>query len=143
MTFDQSFVLQELHQIEGYLDESKNFLRFSDKEILEDSEKMHVAERLLQLLADTAVDVNQHFIKELGLPASEDFQGTFYTLAENNILPQDFANKMAPVVGVRNRLVHRYESLNKKLFVENFRAHHTDFEKYTKLINDYLEKTDS
>lgn len=140
MTFEQLFVMQKLDQIKGYLIETEDFFRSSNEEILKDSQKIHVAERLLQLIVDAMIDVNQHFIKELDFKASEDFQGTFYILAENNILPVDFSNKIAPVVGVRNRIVHRYEELDKKLFITTFRKNKDDFKKFIDLIKEQLNK---
>jgi len=86
------------------------------------------------------IDINQHFIRELDFKISEDFQGTFYILGKKGILPNGFAKKIAPVVGLRNRIVHRYDTLNKELFIKTFRKNYSDFEKYIKLINQYLEK---
>jgi len=140
MTFNQLFVSKKIKEIEGYIEETKEFLEFSDEEILKDSGKMHIAERLVQLVVDAIIDINQDIIKELDLKPMEDFQSTFYTLAENNILPKDFAEKIAPVVAVRNRIVHGYESLDKELFIRNLRKNYFDFGKYIKLIEEYLEK---
>lgn len=142
MTFQKAFVFQKLEEIFGYLDETKDFLKFSDEEILADSGKLHIAERLLQLIVDIMIDINQHFIKELNLKIPEDFQGTFYILGENKILPMKFAQKIAPVVGLRNRIVHRYDTLDKPLFVSTFRKNYSDFETYLKLISDYLKEMD-
>ena len=139
MTFEKSFVLKKLEELTGYLDETEEFFGFSDKEILADSGKMHIAERLLQLIVDEMIDINQHFIKELDLKISEDFQGAFYTLGKNKILPVDFAEKIAPVVGLRNRVVHGYETLDARLFTSVFRKNFGDFKKYVKIINDYLK----
>jgi len=140
MVFRKSFIAHKIEEIFKNLDEAKNLFRFSDKEILEDSLKYHTAERLLQLAVDLILDINYHFIKELNLKVSEDLQGTFYILAENKILPEDFVRKFAPIVGLRNRIVHRYETLNKKLFIKTFRKNYPDFEKYLKLVSKYLEK---
>jgi len=140
MTFEKAFILQKLEETSGFLKEVEDLFKFSDKEILADSGKIHVAERLLQLIVDLMIDINQHFIRELNLKISEDFQGTFYILGENKILPMDFAQKIAPVVGLRNRIVHRYDTLNKKLFIKTFRKNYTDFKNYIKLISKYLEK---
>ena len=126
-----------MEEIVGYLGEAEDLFKFSDKEILADSGKMHIAERLLQLIVDEIIDINQHFIKELDLKISEDFQGAFYVLGENKILPTDFAGKIAPVVGLRNRVVHRYETLNTCLFISIFRKNFEDFKEYLKIINDY------
>lgn len=140
MTFEKAFVLKKIEEIFGYLNETEDLFKFSDKEILSDSGKMHIAERLLQLIVDEMIDINQHFIKELNLKVSEDFQGTFYVLGENKILPIDFAQKIAPVVGLRNRVVHRYETLDTRLFISIFRKNLDDFKAYIKIINDYLKK---
>lgn len=140
MTFQKAFITKKIEEICNYLQEAEGLLGSSDKEILADSGKLHIAERLLQLIVDTMIDINQHLIGELNLKISDDFQGTFYILGENKILPDDFAKKIAPVVGLRNRIVHRYEELNKELFIKTIRNDFPDFEEYLKLINQYLEK---
>lgn len=139
MTFQKIFVFKKMEEINGYLKETEELLMFSDQEILSDSGRLHIAERLLQLVVDAVIDINQHFIRELNLTLSEDFQSTFYTLGENNILPTDFAQKIAPVAGLRNRIVHRYEELNKTLFITSLRKNYEDFKSYLKYINNYLK----
>lgn len=139
MTFKEALVLQKFQEILENLDEMREVFKFSDKEILKDSLKYHTAERLLQLIVDLMLDINYHFIKELNLKVSEDLQGTFYILGENKILPNKFAQKIAPVVGLRNRIVHRYETLDKILFIKTFRKNFSDLEKYIKLIEQYLK----
>jgi len=140
MTFQKAFIIQKLEQVCGYLKETEELFKFSDKEILADSGRVHIAERLLQLVVDTIIDINQHFIGELNLKISDDLQGTFYILGENKILPEDFAQKIAPVVGLRNRIVHRYDSLDKALFIKAFRKNYSDFKNYIDFINQRLKK---
>ena len=141
MTFSTAFVYQKLQTIEEYRKELAELLKkTSDEEFFSSSEKLHVAERLVQLIVDGMIDINQHFIRELKLELSDDLQGTFAALGENKIIPQEFAEKIAPVVGVRNILVHQYEKLDKEVFVKNLRKHFSDFEKYRQYIVAYLEK---
>ncbi|MBI2514608.1 DUF86 domain-containing protein [Candidatus Wolfebacteria bacterium] len=140
MTFSKSFILEKLIEVEKYETELENFLEFSDAEILNDSGKMHIAERLLQLIVDIMIDANQHLIKELKLEAAEDFQSTFYILGRSGVLSSDFAARIAPVVGLRNRVVHGYETLNKELFIKSLRENRKDFKHYVKALHEYLEK---
>lgn len=140
MTFSKAFVIEKLTELKKYENELKQLLDFSDQDILNDSGRIHIAERLLQLVVDTALDINQHFIKELGLEPAEDFQSTFYILGKHNVIPNDFAVKIAPVVGLRNRVVHRYDTLNRELFIKTLREDYKDFDFYSKLIYEYLEK---
>lgn len=138
MTFSELYVRQKLTEAATYQEELGKLLASSDEEILRDSGKLHVAERLLQLIVDTLIDINQHFIKELNLAPVEDFQSTFLILGEHGVLPKDFATKISPVVGLRNRVVHRYESLDKSLFIKSLRNNYRDFDMYRKYVETYL-----
>ncbi len=136
-TFNKAFVSEKLAEIIKYQEELKQHLGFSDQEILQDSGRMHIAERLFQLIVDLMLDINNHFIKELKLELSDDFQGTFYILGKHNILDNNFAQKIASVVGIRNRIVHGYEKLDKERFVSELKQNHTDFDRYIKSIKNY------
>lgn len=140
MVFSELLVDEKINRIRNYFEEVKPLLKFSVQEILGDITKLRTLERNFQLIVDEIIDINQHFIKELNFDISNDLEGTFHILGENNILPQDFVLKISPVVGLRNRLVHRYEELNPKIFIETFQKEYSDFEKYLKFISDYLEK---
>lgn len=50
MTFDELFVYKKLTAAKGYLGEMEELFKASDKEILKDNFKLHVAERLFQLV---------------------------------------------------------------------------------------------
>lgn len=139
MVFQKMFVMQKIDEILKNLDEARDLFKFSDDEILKDSLKYHTTERLLQLIVDLVLDVNYHFIKELNFEISDDLQSTFYTLGEGGVLPKDFSKQIAPVVGLRNRIVHRYESLDKDLFIKSFRKNYSDFEMYLKYVSEYVK----
>lgn len=140
MTFNGLFVLKKLGKIEEYLKELKDFFKFSDKEILDDFLKIHIGERLFQLIVENMTDINQHFIKELDLELTEDFQGTFDTLANNKIISKGFASKISGVINLRNIIVHQYEELDKKKFLNDLRKESGDFGDYIKFIKKYLDK---
>lgn len=141
MSFSKLFVIKKLDYLTGYLEELKDLLGFSDEEIITNSIRMHTGERLFQLIADTALDINHHLIRELNLKVTDDLQNTFHVIAENGILPQDFADKIAPSVKFRNLIVHVYEKLDKNLFLKYLREENNDFKKYINYIGDYLDKS--
>lgn len=140
MVFSETFVKEKINKIRGYSKEIEPLLKLPRQKILDDITKLRTLERNFQLIVDEIIDINQHFIKELNLKISDDLEGTFRILGENKILPKDFVLKIAPTVGLRNRIVHRYEELNPKIFIETFQKEYPDFEKYIKYITDYLEK---
>lgn len=140
MTFTKEFIVCKSDDIIKYRGEMHEVLSNADKKIFTDFEKMHTLERLLQLIVDNMIDINQHIIKEKRLEVGDDLQSTFTILADHRVLPKKFATKIAPIVGLRNRIVHRYESLDKRLFVSSLRKNFEDVNKYLRYINQYLQK---
>lgn len=124
----------------GYTKEINELLdEVNDKELVF-SRNLHVAERLVQLIIDSMIDINQHFIREKNLEVPDDLRGTFTIMGDRGILPKEFADKITPLAGLRNILVHQYEELDKDLFIRNLRKNFSDFERYQKYIYKCLEK---
>src|SRR3989344_4503650 len=100
MTFEKVFVIKKLEAIAGYTQELEELLQVDDRELLQ-SRNLHVAERLVQLIADAMIDINQHFIRELDIKVPDELRGTFIVLGEVGVLPKEFAQKIAPLAGIR------------------------------------------
>jgi uncharacterized protein YutE (UPF0331/DUF86 family) len=109
---DRRIVETKLSYIQTYYQELEGVLGYSDQEIKSDSLRLRALERIIQLIVDEVTDINNHIIRYAQLRVLEDFQSAFLILAENQILPEEFARRIAPVVGLRNRLVHRYEKVD-------------------------------
>ena len=137
--FDKELVEKKISQIVEYLDELNPIVNdIPQAEVIKDYFKYHTAERLFQLIVDTMLDINIHLIKENNFVVPDDMQSTFIILGDNNALPKDFALKIAPIVGLRNRIVHRYDTLNKKTFIEILKKNFNDFKEYLVLIKKSL-----
>ncbi|MGB9892030.1 MULTISPECIES: DUF86 domain-containing protein [Thermodesulfovibrio] len=138
---DKEFIKTKLFLIKSYYEELEQILSFSDSEIKEDFIRLRAIERLIQLIVDEIIDINTHIMRYQPLKLSIDFQSSFLILAENNILPESFAKKIAPVVGLRNRLVHRYEKIDLDLLLNLIRKNKDDFIEYVKHILDFIQKS--
>jgi uncharacterized protein YutE (UPF0331/DUF86 family) len=137
---DKDFVKSKIFLIKSYYEELEYILSFSDTEIKKDFVKLRAIERIIQLIVDEVIDINNHFIRYGSFKIPESFQSSFLVLAENNILPESFAKKIAPVVGLRNRLVHRYEKIDLDLLLSLVRKNKEDFIEYVKYIFQFIEK---
>lgn len=135
---DRRIVEAKLSYIQAYYQELEGILSYSNQEIKSDILKLRAMERIIQLIVDEVTDINNHIIRYAQLRVPEDFQSAFLILAENHILPEEFARKIAPVVGLRNRLVHRYEKVDIEMLLDMIRKSKTDFKNYTKHILEYL-----
>ena len=131
---------QKLSQIYDYFSQLEQLiLKFPKEEVLSDSSKRLIAERLLQLIVDTMLDINIQVIIDKN-KIYDQTRSTFIILGELGVVPQEFANKIAPIIGLRNILVHRYEKLDKELFVKNLFQNSDDIKNYAKYISDFISQ---
>ena len=137
---DKDLITKKLDLIQGYISELEPIVKLDTDNILSDTLKCHTAERLFQLLVDAMIDINTHIIRAKILSAPDDLQSTFTILGQENFLPPEFAQKIAPIVGLRNAVVHRYDSVSIKRFIEELKKDFNDFKEYSVLISDkFLE----
>ncbi|MEK7067060.1 MAG: HepT-like ribonuclease domain-containing protein [Patescibacteria group bacterium] len=135
---DKDLVKSKMADMQGYLQELHPILERASREIIEDNLKLHTVERLFQVIVDTAIDINIHIIMESDFTVPDDYQSTFITLGEHKILSMDFAVKIAPSVGLRNLVVHKYGRVDIKRMVEDIRNEIGDYIDYLKFIDGFL-----
>lgn len=136
---DKKLVQNKLIDLKKYYQELNNIFLVDNLEIIKDHLKLRSTERLFQLIVDTAIDINTHIIAESDIDIPDDYQGTFITLAENDILPMEFALKIAPAVGLRNKVVHKYGKIDVKSMIDDIRNEIGDFLKYAELIGKVIQ----
>ena len=136
---NKDLIKTKIRNIQEYLLEVEPILSLSKDQIVSNIEKLRTLERNFQLIVDAMIDINIHLIREIELGSPDDLKSTFLILGEAKIIPLDFAQKISPVVGLRNLLVHGYEKTDRKLFMDSFQKNKEDFDKYMLLINSYLE----
>ena len=62
------------------------------------------------------------------------------TLGEHCVLPIDFAKHLAPIVGLRNRVVHKYEEIRLKDFLTQLRTERGDVPEYIRHVAAYIDR---
>lgn len=110
-------------------------------ELTKDYWKHKALERILEIIINQAIDINQHLIVKSGkgeLPF--DYKKSFLLLTELGVYPQEFAGKIADSAGLRNVLVHEYVKLDEQIFFTSIRECLSDYTKYCNYILSYLSK---
>lgn len=98
-------------------------------------------ERYLHLSAECVIDVAEIMISELGLRKPEEYKESIDILGEAGIIPDEFAFNFSPVARFRNILVHEYAKIDLAEVHRHLRRDLEDFERFSKYIIDYLNKT--
>ena len=137
---DRDLIRDKMSDLRECYEELTGVLREEARAIIEDHLKLHTVERLFQLIVDTAVDINTHIIIESKFSVPNDYQSTFVVLGENRLLPMDFAVKIAPSVGLRNLVVHKYGRVDLKRMVDDIRSEIGEYKEYLEYIDTCLNR---
>lgn len=137
---DKELIKNKLSDLKKYYEKLNTVLKEDARIIIEDDLKLYTTERLFQLIVDIAVDINTHIIAESNMQVPEDYQSTFITLGENKILPMNFALKIAPSVGLRNLIIHKYGKVDLKRMIDDIKNEINDYLEYIKFVNNFLKK---
>lgn len=102
--------------------------------------RVFIIERLFQLIADAAIDINTHIMTRRKLEPSDDYEGTFRVLAKSGVIPAGLGDQISGSIGLRNRLVHNYEKVQRKIALDDIAKGIGDYIAYMKHIKTFVEK---
>jgi len=138
-------VLQrKLSRIVENLSEIRTLKALTIGEWRADAMRRAAAERWLHVCIEAAIDLNSHLLVGLGHPAPPDGYQSFLDLARHTkIIDADLASKLAPSVGLRNRLVHRYDDLDDALVLKGLGDASRLFPRYVELVSEYVGRLGS
>lgn len=77
-------------------------------EFYQDAYLRDIVERNLEIAAQCCLDIGNRLISLEGAPKPRDYYESILRLGELGALPIEFAEKLAPIAGFRNILVHEY-----------------------------------
>ncbi len=137
---DIAILESKLADLQAFYKEIVVIVSEDSLDIIADSLKLHSVERLFQLIVDTAIDINTHIISTSNGAVPDDYQSTFMVLAERNILPKEFALRIAPSVGLRNLVVHRYGKVDIKRMIEDIKKEIGQYQEYARYIVSHLHR---
>ena len=137
----ESITIQE--KVNKILEYYKKFLELvkniSYDDYIEDYVKKIAIDKLIELIIETAISINNMILKKENKETSPDYYNSFINLAEAGIIEIDFAIKIAPSTGLRNILVHQYEKVDDKKVYDSFNDIEVYYKEYIELIRKYFK----
>ena len=136
-TIHVELVARKLEKLRGYLQELEELSDISLEEYERNAPTKRAIERLLQIIIETACDINGHFVAKLAQKAPATRRESFYEMAALGILEPETAERLARSVGLRNRLVHDYNTLDNRLVHAAIREALEQYTAYGRIIHRY------
>ncbi|MBL1201933.1 MAG: DUF86 domain-containing protein [Nostoc sp. GBBB01] len=135
---DTVIVTTRLEFIARYLDNLKRFEQISLDDYLINFDNQLIIERILQLITQAAIDINEHILSKLNPGKSETNFNAFITLGKYGVISPELAQQIAPSSGLRNRLVHEYDDIDPQKVFESISFALQQYPLYVRQINSYL-----
>jgi uncharacterized protein YutE (UPF0331/DUF86 family) len=89
---------------------------------------------LLQTALQALIDMGSFLGARRGLPTPRSSHDVFVKLEEGGCLPKGTADRVAPMVGFRNRVVHLYDRIDPQRVFEVLTRHRADIEDCLRLL---------
>ena len=140
MTVDVALVTRKLRLIAADLDALTDVASRDRAAFLASRIDQAVAERLLERMIGRMIDVNYHLLIENGQPPPSDYYGSFLKLAGLGVVEAEFAKRLAPAAGLRNRLVHDYEEIDPGKVFDALGPARVDIIDYLRAVEAYLTR---
>ena len=105
-------VRRKLLHLDGYLGELEPYREITLDAYLALGGPRRAIERIVQLVIETAVDINLHVATEIEGRPPADYRESFRAAARIGLIPPALAGGLAPSSGLRNVLVHGYANID-------------------------------
>jgi uncharacterized protein YutE (UPF0331/DUF86 family) len=110
------------------------------EDVLADQDKQLAAERLLQELADCALDIGRDLLTERGLDPGTTGRISFKQLVKAGIIGRDLAERLADHYGLRNALVHGYLAVDEEEIIAQLPTVRDLMDDYMNAVTAYLRQ---
>ena len=136
---DKTLVRRKMANLIKYLQELASLPAYTLEQYLDNTIVRRAIERLLQIVVETAADINGYLSIGAGEKPPTSYYDSFLVLEHKRIITADLAQKLAPTTGLRNRLVHEYDAIDDSIIYSSISRLLCLYRDYITQIESYLE----
>lgn len=137
---DPQAVQALLQSLSEYTEDLRTYQRLNHDDVIADRNYQSMIRYALQTAIQCVIDIANHLLIGGDLEQPSDSKAAILGLGRYGILPQDFAQGLAGMSGLRNVIVHRYMTVDDELIYQFLQRCVTDFETFSQHIVDYLRE---
>jgi len=134
---DAELVLLKLQELNRYLAQLKKHQGATASVLIDDLDKAWIIQHGLQLSIQVLLDIGNHILAAEGV-AVREYADIFHELARLKILPEEYAQSIKGMAGLRNLLVHEYAGIDMDIVSDILNNRLQDFSMFASHIADYL-----
>ncbi len=129
-----------MSDIKNAILELEKFQKMDLEEFLKDSDNYNLSAYHLRIATEAVLIIGTHILSRIPQNGKKkDYTQVILALADYNVLPKDFSQKIKGMAGYRNRLVHLYWKIDPKEILSVIKEDLGDFEKFLGYIEKFLQ----
>jgi len=137
---DVQIVMERLEALKGYIAELDHYAQYSLSELTSDFVRYRASQHSLQLASQAVVDIATHIITADFASRVQDYRRAITQLGKEGVLPAAFSERLAPLAGFRNILVHEYLVVDPAKLYDVLIRGRGDIREFCERISEYLER---
>ncbi len=136
--FQPQLVQAKLRLLQRLLQELEGLGQLTRERLEAEAVVRLALERLLTQLVDVAASVNTHVATAVLDRAPASYHESFLLVARSDAIPGDLAERLAPSAGLRNRLVHQYDTIDLDVVAAAAEQALSDYGAYLRAVASFL-----
>mgnify|MGYP000963931828 FL=1 len=128
----------KLEQLGEYVSTLREYQQYDIEEIRNNRTLRGAIERYMEISLACMIDICEMIISTEKLRRPETYREVILVLGQYNILPEEFAKKLAPAAGFRNILVHMYADIDLGKLYSFLQNDIGDLELFAEYVAKYL-----
>ena len=137
---DPQAVQALLRTLSEYTEDLRTYRQLSYDEVVADRNYQSMIRYAMQTAIQCVIDIANHLLIGGDFEQPSDSRSAILGLGRHSLLPQDFAQELAGMSGLRNVIVHRYMTVDDELIYRFLQRCVTDFETFSQYIVAYLQE---
>lgn len=137
---DRDKIIERIGDIKEATQELKKYQGLSEENFLSKRENFYLASYWSRIAIEAVLTIATHILSRI--PANgkqKDYTQVILSLADYNVLPNDFAQKIKGMAGYRNRLVHLYWKVKPEELYNIVKNDLSDFDEFVDNIIRFLD----
>lgn len=135
---NSDIIKERMLEIDENLKILEDLRRIKREDFQKDPKIFKLAEHCLQISIQALLDICHYIIANNNWPRPRDNQEAIKIIARNNVIPEDFSQRILPMAGLRNILIHEYLKIDLER-IYNHLQNLQDFREFQKHILTYLK----
>ena len=135
-------VHRRLADMRQYIEELAPIQGRSFEEYEDDYFVRHTAEHLIELIVECGIDINGMLLSGADRRPARTYRGSYLALADLGVVTAERSEKLAELVGMRNRIAHEYEEVSDRLVYDNISRTVELFREYLASVSQHVARQD-